>query len=354
MPACPKCGKNFNQLLYNAHFPVCRGTAATVQQPSQPWSLPVSNPKLKNTLAYYCEGSSASLATEAACTRPLPDKQKFDRAAKTFGEKRKQGQQLPAQIKGLTLADINQMSPADFMAVIDKIWNEILVLRVGDVERRTMVDPAPGAHQGIPGHPGSFRQLGLCFRCDTRDPGSVTTYGFKRAYVLSPPADIQHTLPHRAAAGLGMPAALGMWESNKDAINEMTICVSRSMRGCTKFPNPEYSGSAHIYAIKLPADKLGFDTEAWQASGAGKLWQPGEKAFYDIDADNILGHVPINKQATTAKGELHRFQLLSSRWSYTGHQTYADVAILGPELERLYGGGGWQAVLASEDFMIPT
>lgn len=55
-----------------------------------------------------------------------------------------------------------------------------------------------------------------------------------------------------------------MWKENRDAFSEMTICVARRLRGCTKFPRWEYAGPASICAIKLPAAKMGFDSEAWQ------------------------------------------------------------------------------------------
>ena len=80
-----------------------------------------------------------------------------------------------------------------------------------------------------------------------------------------------------------MPRKVGMWKMNRDALSEMTICVSRQMRGCTKFPSFDYAGKAWIYALSLPLDKVGFDTEAWQVGiGGDALWRPGEKAFFDV------------------------------------------------------------------------
>jgi hypothetical protein len=133
----------------------------------------------------------------------------------------------------------------------------------------------------------------------------------------------------------------------------MTICVSRQMRGCTKFPEPNYDGPAWIYALGLPLNKkIGFDTEAWQMRlGGDALWRPGEKAFYDVQPSEVLASLYIYKLSARSDqpGEFFRFQILSDRWEWH-HANEEQQRHLNQELDHLYNGGQIQVVMQDEDF----
>jgi hypothetical protein len=308
------------------------------------------NPALTRRMSYY--DRTRLIANDAVFNAvPLATRQKYDRAAGSWLLHKAAGiTACSGRRDNVLVRDFLAMTEAQRLAEIDALWTEILVLVDGNTPRGQMVDPAPNAHVGIAGQASAFRDLGYCFRCDTRAPAAVTVQGFRRLFDMNPPADIQGTLPNRAAAGTGMARRLGMWHDNRDAINEMTICVSRNLKGATKFPSPDTAGVAYIYAIKLAADKLGFDTENWQATQVGGLWRPGEKAFFDIDANNVIAHVQIAKAAAAAPTELHRFQFTANQWTYTANASWADRAVLGPLLVALYNGGAVQAVQRADDF----
>ncbi len=310
------------------------------------------NPALSRYLSYY--DANNPIANEVACNAiPLGTRQKFDRATATWGKHKPAGVPSPflATSQQLKVSDFLMLSEPQRLALIDMMWTEVLVLKTGLTPRNQMVDPAPNAFEGIPGTVRAFRDLGFCFRCDTRLPVSVTVQGFRRLFEMSPPADIQGTLPHRAATGTGMAQQLGMWKDNRDAVNEMNICVSRNLKGSTKFPNPETTGTAYIYAIKLPGEKLGFDTENWQASEVGGLWRPGEKAFFDIDAANVIAYIPITKILKAGPDELHRFKFDANQWTYTANAKAVDHVVLGPLIAAIYNNEAVQAVKRVDDFL---
>jgi hypothetical protein len=313
---------------------------------------PPVNPGLNRRLSYY--DRARKLTNEAAAHAiPAPTKAKFDRGLETWLTHKVNGPSTwVTRSSALTVSDFIALPDADRLRLVDIMWEEILILKSCLKRRDQMVDPAPGAFQGLV-LPHGFSGSGYCFRCDTRTVAHVTTYGFKTAYSLAAPADIQDTLPHRVAAGLlGTPKQVGMWKDNRDAVNEMSVCVSRNMKGCTKFPNPETTGAATIFALKIPPDKLGFDTEAWQATEVGGLWRPGEKAFLDLAPSCVIASVGIVKELATGADELHRFRVTTDRWTWAPGATYADHAALGPELVALYNGGLSQAVLRADDFVM--
>ena len=49
----------------------------------------------------------------------------------------------------------------------------------------------------------AFKDHGYAFRCDTRDPGSVTKYGFRRAWEFAPPEAVKDALPSPGRDGNG-------------------------------------------------------------------------------------------------------------------------------------------------------
>jgi hypothetical protein len=244
------------------------------------------------------------------------------------------------------------MNRTELLQIIDAMWTDLLELKPANMQRSAMDDPgSPQAYPSSANLISAFKNHGYCFRCDSRAPDSVAQTGFRRRYEFDPPDDVKETLPHRAARGTGMAQQLGMWKGNRDALSEMVICVSRQMRGCTKFPSSDYVGPAWIYAIKLPANKLGFDTEHWQVQLGNSLWKPGEKAFLDIQPSEILASVPIQKSAAAAANEYFRFQVLSNEWTWHNADDGAK-AHLRLELRALYAGGAVQSIMQNEDFLL--
>ena len=248
------------------------------------------------------------------------------------------------------LSVLLQLDKQEHLALINEIWEDILDLKDGNKEVRNMVDPAPQAFQSSQHLAQAFKQKGYCFRCDQREPKDVAAHGFLPLYAFRPPDEIKDTLPYNAANGIGMLKKLGMWKSNRDAVGEMTICVSRQMRGSTKFPSPGYAGPAWIYAIRLPLTQKGFDTEEWQTQ-VGGLWQPGEKALYRIEPASIMASVPIQKSAAQQDTEYFRFRILSKTWTWHNAQA-GDKVHIQRELDSLYSNGNEQSVATNEDFLL--
>jgi hypothetical protein len=263
---------------------------------------------------------------------------------------------------GTTIAQYRQMNRNQQLAVIDALWDHIMLLFPANTPRSHMLDPATSsssrAFQSSVTISQAFSRFGYAYRCDTRDPASVTQYGFLRAYHFNPPADIQDTLVYRAVMGQGGPAKVGMWKKNRDAISEMTICVARNLKGCTKFPKAEHTGQCYVYAVKVPAGKQGFDTERWQMTldSSNALWRPGEKAFLDLQPADILASIPVFKTAPSAadtgQGAIFRFRFTAAAW--TNHTATPDeMRFLADQLAPVYNGGADQLVYRDEDFDDP-
>lgn len=313
-------------------------------------AIPQWKLKTDKLLDTYNGGTRALATDPAAAFIDLFLRRKYDRAIATWLVHDPGGDTYWKAANKNKLAVLAPMTRDEHLEVIDNIWSDLLELKVGSTEVRNMVDP--GSAQAYPSSThlaDAFKAQGYCFRCDTRQPDSVAQTGFRRRYEFDCPEDIRDTLPHRAAKGDRMTASLGMWKDNRDAISEMVICVSRQMRGCTKFPSSDYEGDAWIYALCLPLDKKGFDTEAWQVQLGRSLWKPGEKAFYDLQAENVLASVPIRK-SKGQMGEFFRFQILSDHWTFH-HASVQQQAHLNQELGNLYNAGQVQAIGQNEDFI---
>lgn len=310
---------------------------------------------------------AAEPAVTAAGGTVLANAQKFDFARQTWQlQQQASGGDKLKQLIGeeTTVSDFVAMTRWDQIRMIDRMWREMIIVVIGNTPRSQMVDPVPGQGRAFLSSASAnrpFANQGYCFRCDTRAPGAVTAQGFRRRYEFSPPPEIQGTVMEKLARGIGCAPQLVMWKANRDALSEMVICVARQMRGSTKFPNPEHVGAAYIYAIKLAPDKKGFDTERWQedpkgGGGGSALWQPGEKAFYDIAGSDVLAHVPIQKLGKpmgAPAGALFQFQFSANVWSWAGANA-ADQRFLNAELASIYNGGAIQTVLETEDFYRPA
>jgi len=298
---------------------------------------------------------------DAADLIGLAIRQKYDAAIENWCAQNPGGAGLFWQnTQDSELISLAGLQRHEHLEVIDRIWQEIIefhdVLHDAKRCRMAMVDPPDNrGHAFLSSNflEHAFAYHGYAFRCDSRVPENVQRQGFRRAWAMGCPDSIKDTLPYRAANGIGMSPAMGMWKKNRDAVNQMTISVARQMRGCTKFPSADDEGVYYIYALGIAPYKRGFDTEAWQMTkDVGALWRPGEKAFFDIEPSEVLASVQISKlKAREGQDELWRFQFLSHQWTWH-HASDQQMRHLKQELEALYHGGEVQAVGKDQDFYV--
>lgn len=237
------------------------------------------------------------------------------------------------------------------LGLIDGIWAEFIDTFPATTAVSAMTDPAVGAYPSSRSNGGlaAFSTSGFCFRCDSRDPASVTTYGFKPLYAHNPPPEILETWPLREVQA----GRAGMFKDNRDAVGEMVVCVSREMRGATKFPSPGYAGIAYVYALKLPTTDQGFDTEHWQTTlPTVSLWKPGEKAMREVKPAQVLGHVQVTKSPAAGGNEYFRVRFDANHWTFTPHASGADQIYLNAELAAIYNAGVVFAINIDEDFLL--
>lgn len=300
----------------------------------------------------YFDGTVKRLSIDpGAQAIELGIRQKYDAAMASWRSHTPQGDSIWKRIiarERVSAIAINNR--AQHLGLIDGIWSEIIENFPATTPVSAMVDPAANAYASShSGRMQAFRTGGYCFRCDSRDPASVTTHGFLPLYAHNPPADILGTLPQRAVAD----GKVGMFKDNRDAVGEMVVCVARQMRGATKFPSPAYAGTAYVYALKLGLAEQGFDTEHWQTTlNTVSLWKPGEKAMRQVLASQVLGHVPVTKAPAAGVNEYFRFKFDANSWNFTPHATQADKTYLNAELAAIYRGGAFQAINLDEDFML--
>lgn len=280
---------------------------------------------------------------------------KWDAVRNAFEDKG--GAKMPIDADTITLPDLAAMSPGGRMDLINAMWNDMLVVCDCDTAVNAMVDPwmpdpiTPAAgFEWLSKLANPWTRFGYGFRCDTRSPDKTLAQGFKRAWTLNVPPGMRGTTAEAAIIGRGMRPKVFMWKSNRDAVSENNICVSRTLRGCTKFPNPDHVGDAYVYAMKIPLEMKGFDTEKWQG-GIGKtaLWQPGEKAFLELKAETVIGSLKITKAKPQANSECHRFTLPPNGFTWHGGNA-EDRARITAELDALRQLGTTQTVLMTEDF----
>ena len=267
------------------------------------------------------------------------------------------GREWPKFRRTYTVGDLANLDLAGHQANVNAIWEDCAEFFPYDTHVANMIDPAPGNTPSSLSQPAlrAFAQRGICFRCDTRTPESVTQFGFSPAYALDAytPAETRGTIM-TACCRDGTARRAAYWKGNRDIISETAICVSRSLRGCGKFPTPATMGTAHIYAFKLPTGLAGFDTERRQVTTGGR-WLPGEKAFGGIDAACMIAHVEIRKNGHTGPSatawESYSYTVLRNAWTFRGASA-EDQAYLTAELAALTGGrdNTTVTVLRAEDF----
>ena len=253
------------------------------------------------------------------------------------------------------ITDFQTLTDAEAESVVDEIWKEIIDFHPYHTPVSSMVDPGPGNFNSSLDESikGAFSQMGFCYRCDTREPKGFETTGWKPRYSWGPPPDITGTVLSRCCAN-GVAGTAGFWKDNVDIVNETSVCVSRTLRGVPKFPEPEYTGKAIVYAFKLSPAKQGVDTEALQPSN--RRWQPGEKAFAELTWSEVMAWIPIMKFGSRDKQgtrELLRYEFLEAEWHYTAACDPASRTFLSAELQRHrnLAKHGMIQIKAADDFV---
>jgi hypothetical protein len=308
--------------------------------------------KNANSLAVALRSDAALAPYRVALENFAP---KWDAVRNAFEDKG--GAKLPIDADKITLPSLAAMSPGDRMDLINTMWLDMLVVCDCDTAVSAMVDPwiadpvTPArGFEWLSGLANPWTRHGYGFRCDTRAPDKTLDQGFKRAWTLNVPLGMRGTSAHDAIIGRGMRPKVFMWKSNRDAVSENNICVSRTLRGCTKFPNPDHVGDAYVYAMKIPLEMKGFDTEKWQGGiGNTALWQPGEKAFLELPAHTVIGSLKITKAKPQSAGECHRFTLPPHGFTWHGAKA-EDRQRITAELDALRQLGDTQVVMMDEDF----
>jgi len=345
---CPRC--QASPIALSIHQCVPAGPAHAAPP------VPVLHPR---HLSYYNTAEKARQLVGVLRGNVQEDiLEKYAAAMETYAEFRPGGgSEWETFRERYTDADLASLSANQHLQLIDEIWSCMIRFIAYNRTVGAMVDPRPGNHPSSLSRPDEavFRTKGICYRCDSRDPGSVLASGFLPLYRFNPPTyAIATILQSTATGGNGVDQSAGYWRSNDDIVNQTSVCVSRTLRGCGKFPRPQDTGTHYLYAFKLPTQKLGLDTEALQPYQ--RRWQPGEKAFAELTPAEIIGWTIAYKGGSdtgTSAFNSFRFRIVEPGWNFTARADVADRQYLDDELKALCSGpsGREITVLASEDFV---
>jgi hypothetical protein len=215
----------------------------------------------------------------------------------------------------VTVGDLLTMNVQQLIALANRIWDTVL-LSVPDLDRRAasaMYDPAHMDERykmslpTSPDHDQAMRNQHVLFRCDTRPwrtdqdvpnvPGVYDTGGFLAKWEVNA---IQPS--YRLTRGTRASEGMMINSANSDFFNETGVCVARSIRGATCFPELNYFLDAFIYAVDVESTNNsrleGYDTEAFQIAlvmnnneqlrRLDALWRHGEKAYRTISSERVI------------------------------------------------------------------
>lgn len=254
-----------------------------------------------------------------------------------------------------TYADLERLPNEErHLELIDMIWRECVRFYPYNTAVSAMVDPGQGNFSSSATKPNTpvFQQKGICYRCDSREPANVLGDGFRPSYSIAAPAPLQGTIMQNCATGAGGVAqSAGWWIANRDIASETSVCVSRSLRGCGKFPNPQDTGLHYFYAFKFDVGKLGFDTEAQQVQEGGR-WFPGEKAFPSIAGNELIASCMIKKLGSVPPNrgfERYSYQIINKEWTFVNNATFWDRSYLTAELNHLTNGENMKIVIVNKN-----
>jgi len=238
------------------------------------------------------------------------------------------------QFENLTVGELFGKTRAQFLEVINTGWGTLVkaVDKAEIVPVSKMADPvkeSADAFVSSKQHKQAFRKFQVAFRADSRGPEEIFNQGCVAKFRL--PQNILAGIPGGSDIDVRETMmAKGMYKNsvNQDFFNETGVCVSRTLKGATKFPNyRDVDKEMWLYAVYVIS---GFDTEAWQLQLAtnGKptaLWRPGEKALDRLYSWQVLGGIKFtrtyfNADYQNANDVFFKFKLIPPwKWHSTGY-----------------------------------
>jgi hypothetical protein len=261
---------------------------------------------------------------------------------------------------GMSIRAFRAAGEAAQLNFINQLWDRICTSHQFATQGSAMSEPASDDLNGptlpssmCPTSPGAgifhkrlkgrqpFRELGIGFRVDGSDQGSIdrilgagmTQQRLNAPFMLGPRRGLR-------LDGTNMmdQARARCWTGNNDIFNESAVCVSRNFFGGTAFPERATQGQCYLWAVNC-STLIGFDTEAYQLGlPNSRQWRPGEKAFPSIPAANVLGYVRIDRRGAPAEGGWRVDIPSDARWTFTSALTVKQRGYLEDELAAWRGG----------------
>ncbi len=207
--------------------------------------------------------------------------------------------------------------------MIDALWNACVVWVKGDKKAIEMYEPLvvndkvgfTSSYQNR--IPMAFRNFGIGFRCEKKtDLERILRDGFQPLYKTPGVAEsMLHYIKNTVMARRTGIGEMAIWKINNDAVGQTAICVSRSLWGATKFPEPNLSEQVYAFAVK--PSELGYDTEQFQYErGETSVWRPGEKMFPYIPVNDIIAYTTVQKNGGGGEEVFWSFSFLEDHWTY--------------------------------------
>jgi hypothetical protein len=267
-----------------------------------------------------------------------------------------------------TVKQFADMRPAERLALINQLWDAIIDWLDPDQFASEMDDSLEG--NGVHNVSSTrvahaFTTLGVGFRCEKEeDLPRILQQGLQPLYNLPDIAErMGHLVRYTAVQTKTAQGKVGLWKKNKDAVGQTGICVSRSAKGATKFPDQNHVGNVYLFAVK-PSNRA-YDTEKYQQQrGNAAVWRPGEKLWPSVAAADVLAYVKIQKTGPL-NDEMGgwKARVLDDRWTYRGgmagifgmssavtNYLVAELADLQPGTEVSYPGDEYDFYVTEENF----
>jgi hypothetical protein len=253
-----------------------------------------------------------------------------------------------------TIDDLVRMTPQDRLKLINKFWDAIVEWQMPNTTIGEMFEPPTNdrwsKQSSEAGTAWAFRKHGIGFHCETADQlERILNEGPSPLY--SKP-DIAEHVGHRIRGTVMMTRSaagqIALWKQNRDVVGETGVCVSRGIKGATKFPRCDYRGQVCLFALKLTG-LLGVDTEKWQRGKLDKtaVWRPGEKVYGAIPRPRVIGCVRVNRLVFSNNS--WKINVIDQTWRSLSASP-EDQAYLQRELDRLTPGLELDIPAAQYDF----
>jgi hypothetical protein len=263
--------------------------------------------------------------------------------------------------KKLTLKEFAGKPIPDQIRIINKIYDAAILWKDYNQSATEMTDYGdylseahfPSSFQDD--FTNAFKRFGIGFRAEKvvdqdriLSQGFSPVYGnmmnFRRACPNKKDAHVIEETIMETTTKLGQKIAI--FRKAQDVVSETATCISRNIRGATKFPEPELVGQVYVFAVK-PSLK-GYDTEKHQEdqdrSGHSKVWRFGEKGFPKIGVQDIIAYTLVEKRKGegsdgTGDSILWYYQFMQKAWTWVRQCTKEEKTFLEEELSQAYDEG---------------